>query len=195
MAAYVDWVDGVLIHVGNAPRPAVIHAIKQAAIEFCDRSRAWIYEHPQIELIANELQYQLIEQPTESAISYVWSLRGRNGYCCDERDNPRYHYESPDMIVIDNEKPFAKNIRPLVSLVPRQNSLECPDFIFDRYFEAVQNGAVAYLQMQPEREWSALNMAQFHQGEYERWIDRAKDHISQGFGKAKPRNIVKPHYF
>ena len=195
MAAYAEWVDGVLIHTASAPRPAVLHAIKQAVIEFCDQSRAWMYEHPQIDLVDGESHYQLADQPTESTICYVWSMRGRKGYCCNERDNPRYHYESPDLIVIDDEKPLEKTITPLVSLKPRQNSLECPDFIYDHYFEAIQKGAVAYLQMQPERSWSNPNVAQIHQAEYERWIARAKDQVNQGFGKAKPKNTVKPHYF
>lgn len=197
MAAYSDWVDAVSIHLENCPRVAVIGAVKSCVIEFCDKSHAWIFEHPEVTLVDGENRYQLVDMPNDSSICKVWGLRGHNAYSCDERDNPRYHYEHPDLIVIDDELSVSSTlttITPLLSLKPRQSALDCPDFIADDYFECILNGAVAYLQMQPTADWSQPNMAAVHQAEYLAGIERARSRLADGFGKAKPRYRVQPQY-
>ena len=192
MAAYVDWVDGVLIHVGNCPRPAVLHAIKQAVIEFCDRSRVWLFEPVGIELMVDQNRYEIEDQPTESTICHLWDAYTERRDC-----DVNIHYESPNILVVKPKKNgqfIPYKVAPLLSLKPRQNSLECPDFIYDDYFEVIQNGAVAYLQLQPERPWSQFNMAQFHQLEYERGIDRATQKINEGLNRPKPSYRVKANF-
>lgn len=194
MAAYTDWVDAVAIHLSECPRAAIIVAVKSCVIEFCDKSRAWVFEHADIQLTDGDDRYQLSGLPNESTICHVWSLVGRKAYAANRCEQHFYHYEHPSWIVIDEDRPTLDVIKPFVSLKPRQTSLDCPDFIADDYFEVITNGAVAYLQMQPSVEWSQPNMATVHQAEFLAGIERASRRLEDGFGMARQSHRVKPQF-
>lgn len=191
MAEYSDWVDAISVHLPNCPRVAIIHAVKQTVIEFCERSLAWVYQCEETALIDSGA---ILDLPINSTICHTWALQGRTEiHCCG--NDPAFFVEPPNLLQFDDpERLTLTSIKPLVSLKPTQDALSCPDFIALDYFDGIASGAVAYLQQQPREEWSAPNMVQIHLQRFEAAITRGVRKRNNGFGKSKACATVKSHY-
>ena len=191
MAEYQDWVDNIVIHLRDCPRSVIVDAVRQAVIEFCERSHIWVYDCPEVEVVADELRYAL-ELPLFTSICHVWTLKGREFVreCC----KPDFRVEHPDQVVFAQPTDL-KTLRAVVAVKPRRTSQTCPDFMVDDYFEPIASGAVSYLQMQPSSPWSQPNMAVAHQQIFENGVAQAINKRNRGFHLEPVRKSTRPHYF
>jgi hypothetical protein len=87
-----------------------------------------------------------------------------------------------------------KQLAVVVSLTTKQDSLTCPDFLYQNYHDAIVSGAVASLQMMPARAWSEPNMAAVHQQNFDDFVKKAISDRDDGFGLARRPTRVRPHY-
>lgn len=198
MAEYADFLDGISIHLPKCPRPIILNAIKHSAKKFCNESRIWVMDVPDIDVTPDNRIYPL-DVPSEASICYVHSLHGRDGvgdaFGRGKRMAAlRYHIDHPNMLVIDEQYVQGQTLKPVVSLKPMQNALTCADILFDEYYDAIVAGAVAYLQMQPVTNWSVPNMSQIHLAVFDEAIDTARQSLNRGFGISEPNYRTRPSY-
>jgi hypothetical protein len=194
MAEFSDWVDVVSIHLAACPRVVVIDAVRTVAIDFLERTRAWVYDCPVLTFDSTQAEY-FLDLPSQAVLAHVWSARGRK-YIKDQSTEPEYHIQYPDILILqDPAKVRLLDFSPVVSLKPKHDALSCPDFLLGDYRQAIASGAVAYLQMQPSQTWSQPNMAAPHQAFFEQAIVHAIQRRDQGFGLVRTANRVRPHFF
>ena len=203
MAQLDDFVDGISIHLGNSdasnvPRIAVVFAARQALKKLCDESFAYIVNafDPLIDidrpLTDSDLSLTRLNKrcelnlPANTHIIKVWRLTDNR--CEHERwlDSAEYGY--PNIINLDDKQRHTDNV--VVSLSVAQTTEECPDYLFNKYYDGLLSGTIAYLQMMPNREWAVPNLAQDHYALFERAIQKAKSDVSNGFLKDRPMNEI-----
>ncbi len=190
MVEYSELVNGVSIHVSNCPERAIVDALRHVVRDFCKRTKAWVYDNPALVIEEGKLEYALT-LPTDSAVFHLWGLDGRNGSYAALQN---VYLSSPDKLIFTKQPSSSKSIKPLLSLIPSVKSTEFPSHIRETYEEYLISGAVAYLQVQPFREWSLPNASQVHQNKYEQGIIEAKRLRDEGLGISRARSRVRAQY-
>ena len=190
MVEYSELVNGVNIHIGACPEIVVIDALRHIVRDFCKRTKVWIYESPELITEEGKLSYELT-LPDQSRVFHLWGIDGRRGEYQALQD---IYLSLPGTLVFNKQPSTAKTFKPLVSLVPTVKSISFPEHIREAYEEHLISGAVAYLQMQPFRDWSEPNAAQAHQNKYELGIMEAKRLRDDGLNISKSRTRVRARY-
>lgn len=190
MVEYSELVNGVSIHVSNCPERAIVDALRHVVRDFCKRTKAWIYDSPELVVEDGKLIYELT-LPIDSAVFHLWGLDGRSGRYTELQN---VYLDPPINLVFTSQPSSSKAIKPLLSLMPSVKSTEFPSHIRETYEEHLISGAVAYLQIQPFREWSLPNASQVHQNKYEQGIIEAKRLRDEGLGISRARSRVRAQY-
>lgn len=189
MVEYSELVQGVAIHLSQCPERVIVDALRHVVRDFCKRTKVWVYENPNIEILEGQLSYALT-LPDQSAVFHVWGLNGRDG----SYSQLQYVYLDSANLAFTKQPSTSKVFKPLLSLIPTVKSTEFPSHIHETYEEYLISGAVAYLQMQPFRDWSLPNASQIHQSKYEFGIVEANRLRDEGLGISKARGRVRPQY-
>lgn len=200
MAELAQFEDSVTFHVKTCPRPIILSALKTVIMDFCKQSRIWVFDCDEITTTATDNKYQL-NIPTDAAICYVHSFNGRHEiHPCNtrsqRRDLPLYHLQHPDTLVLDR-----KNLKPdlkynlVVSLMPRQDALDCADIIYDKYKSTIVAGAVALLQLQPDTTWANAASAASQYALFAQGVADAQQDLKDGLELAAPDYRTTPYYF
>lgn len=175
MANYSAFLQEVLPEVPGVPRMVAINAIRNAAIEFCQRGMVWHYEVATFQAIALQADYVSgteFNLPANSLISQLNFVYYDNNKLIttnqDRLDNISYHWRSRDpalptrAYMIDTttlrfvDTPLevtTDGIDMGVFLKPDRTSTAIADDIFDQYLEEIAGGAVARILMQGARPW------------------------------------------
>ena len=203
MAQLDDFVDGVSVHLGNAgasnvPRIVVVFAARQAFKRFCDESHAYIVSAfdplSDVDRLVTDLNVPMtrlgkqctLTLPEHTHIVKVWRLT--DGCCEHDRSLASSVYIYPNIINLDDKNRKTDNV--VVSLSVDQATETLPDYLFNRYYDGLLSGTVAYLQLMPNREWSEPNMAQAHMMVFEETILKARIDVSSGFLKDRPKTSI-----
>ncbi|EOG9726767.1 hypothetical protein U2E72_13100 [Acinetobacter baumannii] len=178
------------IHVSPCPEQAIIDALKHITRDFCKESLVWVHDCKTATPAALNDQFILeLDTPENSIIVHVWGIEGRSGnYHTNQSD---YFFSLPNKLTFSKA---VKDVKPIVSLMPSQKSNEYPDFISEYFEDYIIAGAVAYLQLQPYREWSQPNAAGPHQQKYLDGIQSAIQLRDNGLNLARKRARVVPRY-
>ena len=189
MAKHEDLSSLVAIHVSPCPEQAIMDALRHVVRDFCKKTKGWIYEAPALNGEPDTSNYEMLI-PEKSVAIHIWGIDGRKGQYQDSSD---YYLAFPNQLNFNNKAP-SKQIQPLISLMPSSNSDEYPDYLAEYFDDHIVSGAVAYLQMQPFREWSQPNASQVHQNKYEQGIIEAKRLRDEGLGISRARSRVRAQY-
>lgn len=198
MARYEDWLDGINLTIasrvdsaGNVPRVIVIHAVRSAVRELLSRSKLWVHRPNSI---VRSGDYAYVVMPRDTYI--VKATYPDND--CQGWLNNHISVSHPNKIVfsgLSDDKVEGTDLSNLeVALSVTQRSLECPMFIFDRYYDGIVSGAVAMLQLMPGKAWSEPNMAAAHAQLFEQVIKQATIDADHGFDKPKARLSVPANF-
>lgn len=216
---YTTLLPEVAPHANGAPEPIVINAIRNACIEFCERSWCWQIDTPPM-AVANKVQdYGLVASlPSQSAIASI--MYGYfNGKPIDPITKEEVNLKFPNWKTQLGQKPMrylAGDVMTKVSLIPIPNtnlptggttsvvpdglfftlalkptraSTGLPDFIVERYLEDIANGAIFRMAAIPGRGWSNANMALARKKLFDDGIANARQDSSKSYTRANLRNI------
>ncbi|MDO8310528.1 MAG: hypothetical protein Q7T25_01165 [Sideroxyarcus sp.] len=209
IVSYQSLVDGGHLDVPGVPEPVAINALRKAAIEFCDRSRAWVTDHDPIDLIAEEATYQF--SPNNGTVvvrvEEAW-VSGKDISPTTRLDVQRYanwtsltgtptHYlqENTEEIILF-QKPassMAEALTMKVSLKPSRRSTGIEGWLVEKYLDEIVHGALWRLLEMPSKPWSEGNSAMYHKGAFDAAIISAQLAAQKGLGKAPLR--TRPQYF
>lgn len=207
---YTNLYDEVLPDVPGVPVNVALHAIRNACIKFCERSKIWVVDHDPVAAIANESVYQF-EPPNGAVVCDVSTVRFdgvdidpttqldlRNEY----RNWPsltgtplRYLQENTEELILF-PKPNASLANALtmkVALKPTRKSTGIEGWIIEKYQEELAHGAKAKLFAMQKKPWSSGDLAGYHAGMFESAIAAAKLSVAKSLGRARLR--TNPQFF
>ena len=196
MAQFDDWVDGVNTYIAtqagsaaNVPRIIIVHTIRSAVKKLLTDSKIWVHQpHTTIERMTD----RLLMIPRDTFICKLWQIRENS--CLTHYMT----YSFPNIVHLNKlseRDRVSKDLKYLeVSLSVTQSSLECPMFVFDRYYDGILSGALANLQAMPGKAWTDPSMVAYHREIYESAIITAKSDVSSGLNRQKSANSIPANY-
>lgn len=204
---YEVFYDEVLPDVHSVPLPVALRAVRNAAIEFCDRSHVWDVDHAEIAVSAADSTYDLAP-PAETVVAKItqaWfegnpldpttpgELHNEFGEWTAITGTPtRYLQRSSGEVTLFPipDADGALNLR--MSLKPTRTSTGLESWIAEKYLEEIAHGAKARLFAVPKAEWSDGNLAVFHQNKFEAGVTDAVLDVEQGLVQSSLRISVTP---
>lgn len=210
MTEYTAFLSRVIPFVRECPENVAIDAIRNATIEFCERSHWLHYRHDPITLLEGIAQYEL-EPPDEHDIVGVldmW-LNGKRltptvhddlvrafGDDYSLRSGTPQFYTTVDPIEVtfvdtpDRMMPNA--VTALVALAPGRDSFDCNDTLYQRFLEPIAQGALHRLKDMEGMPWSNPNQALRHRALYVAGITAATVARQRGGNGVRAERIMRP---
>lgn len=196
----------ILAEMPGCPLPTVRLMLNRAGIELCERGRAWQPEMEPISVVPGRWRYE-VDLPPGARIAVIDSVRldGRplNGLN-DSRNAQQWgRIAGPPMryallpgwveIGLDPEPVQIGTLTMSASLLPTLDAAELPDDLVSRNFEALAEGAKAFLKRMPNQPWSDPGGAVASYQLFQRHIDTAR--IAAEYGRTAGSLSVKPRPF
>ena len=205
---YSDFTDHVKPECGGAPDFLIERAVRDTAIDFCQRTGVYIPEPEFITIISGVNEYavtlpvgtelnhivDIFDNKTAlQPISYNELIRRLGNET--EKGKPRYYAQR------DNTDFFVAPIpdkndsfRVLYSVKPTSTSTSIPDTIGKEHRETIVHGAVYRLQMMSGQPFADGGAAQANRMLYEREVGRTVRQVRYGFSggtlTCKPRAFI-----
>lgn len=196
----------------GCPDVVAIEYLRDAVIEFCDRSWYWAEELSPINTVANTATYTLSAPSGESIISSIISVSHKDTVLKrrtetemdrlisgwkDEGGLQANSYTSTVVNVI-RLYPYPTDsvtgaIKARVALKPSRTATTIPQSIYDNYLEAIAAGAKSRLMAMTNQPWSNPAMSAYYQSIFDRGITSAKIVFVRGFNNS-PINLVSSYY-
>lgn len=208
MKYFTDFYSAVLLHVGGAPFPLVNEKLIDAAREFCERTRCWRDVQT---FRTNGDEDELSCAPPDAAIlelEEVWFDGHKLARVPFKDVDPASWPEdwqrphsgiSPVCVSQANHNAIviapkaAGTVRASMFLIPTPDAQTLPDVLYDRFREAVANGAIARLCALPDQPYSDFNKAAAFTGLFEAACDQNFRFNKRGQQRAPTR--VRPSWF
>lgn len=203
MALYEAFFPYVLPEVPGAPEPAVVLAIRNACIEFCEKSLILTRDHDPVTLVQGIVDYDL-EPPTGYLVVKVqkaWlennildplapdfvrdaSVYNRLFTSYESAPNtPKYYLQKDERSITVwpvPEKRYPSGLTMRVALKPTRASTEIDDVIFEDYAETIACGALSKLMASAGKAYTNVEMAGVHAGYFQKGINVARQRAGHG---------------
>lgn len=197
MAQFDDWIDGINTYIAsradsasNVPRIIAVHAVRSVMREFLTESGVWVHK---TRTLSRSTEAWTLIIPRDTFICKIWQLHG-----CANHLSDQLYYEHPNIINLSdlssNDRKHEALDKLQVSLSITQDSLECPMFIYDKYYDGILSGALAALQVMPGKAWSEPSMVSYHQQAFSIAIRKAKADASNQFNRTKSSTTIPPSF-
>lgn len=214
MANVSDLLRYVLPDVPGCPIVMVENAILTAAIEFCDKSLYWTYDHDPITVVANVPEYEL-SLPDDSQLiqildtaklnnkdisqrTRVWLNNNVTNWQTLTQNQPEHFYIQRPWVIRLVGIPMVTSINGLVleiALKPTPTATTLPDVVFNEWFEAISYGARSKLMEMPGKEWSEPNTALKYGAIFDQRISDASAKQRAGFRRQDRNNKARARFF
>lgn len=188
------------------------HAVKNAAIEFCEKTDWWLYELSPITGVANQQDYTFASLPAGASVCRVVQadygnlpldpltddeLRGVFGIAWRSVDAgwPRFTTQINEDQISLVPAPSSASIAQLtafVSLRPTRASTGCDSSIYERWGEVVGQGALARLYATAGQPYSNPAAAAAYMAKFNVGCSEAKRMRMRGLGRAGGRVQMRP---
>lgn len=188
---WAKWFDEVLPDVPGCPQNVAQNAIKNAAIEFCDRSFVYIIDHPAISAAEDTGEYSWSPGSGLKVVrpEHVWydgkllipktrdEVAAANPYWPTWEGTPLYFLQEKLEKLIVVPRPTAALADAIVAKVavrPSRDAASIDDAIWEKYLEEIASGAKARLFAMKHKPWSDGQLATFHKQAFDDAISRAR---------------------
>lgn len=210
-APYDNFLPEVLPYVPECPELVALNAIRNAVIEFCNKSM-WLVSEQTFDLVGLQRDYQPLTLPVDTELVRVqdaWydhialkpageeDLKRLYGF--DWRvvtGRPAYYTQLlPDTICLcpiplQDE---AGAIDMIVAIMPVRSSTSCDTTLYERWLEGIACGAKARLMMLPQQSYSDAQAAMANKAMFNTAIGEARIERNRGMTRATLR--VRPPKF
>lgn len=185
-------VDRVRTNVPGCPTPAIITALREAAISLCETAKLWEYDMAAVGTEIGKATYRLVypddayplfirrglyepsddssiveikpktEQELERIYGPTW-LR--------QSGDPLYRLHRGDqsevVLVPTPDTSVAASLQFTLVLKPARDATRLPEFLVESHWQALSSGALAILQAQPNVEWRDVDRAAINADAYD----------------------------
>jgi hypothetical protein len=194
----------VLEKAPQCPEPTAIRNLRDAAIEFCRRTRVW-RETDTFDLTETceplapfeGTQNDESEDPDTDKGKRLdpamadWLDTEHSGWSVEEGTPKFVTQRVPNTVQITPWS--AGQLRLELILLPAQDTAELPDILIDTYPKEIADGALAAILALPKKEWTDLQTAAVHAGYFNDALGRFGARVPQGQQRARRRS--KPTFF
>jgi hypothetical protein len=206
--SYDEFFSWVLPEVANCPEITAIQAIRDTAIDFCEKTNIHQEDHDPITVIAKTSDYDLETPVTGTRIIRIMNawFKGDKleAAAPDQVLDPAVYnqriggytpsYSSPKYFI--QKDPVTMSLLPIpdatlasavtlrVSLAPLRTSVACEDFLFEQWVEPIAAGAVAKLQTSAGKPYSNPQAAQINQARYMAGVNAARQKATRGYTRS-----------
>jgi len=202
---WAEYADLILLDLPGCPIPAIIDAVRKAAIRFCRKSEVWWIDSSATDIIAGQSAYNCVVDDNNVKVSNVTKIKvaeqevepiSRAGWDDLEDDTARqplnYRVTAPNLVHLwpTPLQTISGAMVVRVVLQPSRTSLVGPEFLMDEHEEAITAGARAYLMLQPNKAWSNPQLAAVQWRNFEQKIDSARFKEERG-GTVAPLRKTK----
>jgi hypothetical protein len=204
MTAFADLYRLVLPFAKGASDPAMDNALRNAAIEFCQRTRVWQAMATPVSAVAEQSTYD-IPAPENAAVVKVLSMS--HDKCpvepksADELDmlnadwnaltgKPAYFTQMTPGEVILVPMPDTtgvNNVQMRVAYKPTIDAADLPDVLGEHYARDIAHGALAQLLLEPGERYLNPTMAAAYASMFENRIIEVNIQVSKAFSRAPVR--------
>lgn len=203
-----EFLPNIRIYAPGVADPTAYFAIRQSAIEFCERTRIWHFED-EFEIAADDFE-SLLSPPSSviHEIDDVW-FNGKklrkvtpqklDELCPDWRSGDEKPTGEPSYITqtAPNEiilAPFGTGtVKLSLYLKPSQDAVEVPDFLADQYRETIAFGALGRILLIPNQSFSSPEMGAAFGSAFQQRLDGKSTKGISGQQRAPTR--TKASYF
>lgn len=166
MATFDTGLNQVLPYVEGCPDMLALLHLRNAAIEFCERSLVWQATLTPIVTVLNQRTYNFAPAlPADSVVAKLLSVR-RGGVPMTlasevAGDSPQAPLDTVgttalrSQLVLGMAPQAGQQLVARVALKPSQAAVDFDDGLFEQYIEAIAQGAIARLQAIPSKAWTA----------------------------------------
>jgi hypothetical protein len=188
IAEYSDFIKYVMADLPGCADAVLVQYLQQAGRKLCEESECW-KEEIDVNVVADQTEYSL-DTIDDTYIHKIAWVKIKSVSTDDFEDcpaiNPNYYTLKEDTTL----KFYTANA-PIVTITsgmrvkaiirPEFNSNELPQWIWDRYSEAIQNHCKWQLMKQPKKPWTDLQLSMKYEKEYYNCIAQAKMDINKQF--------------
>lgn len=204
MKAWSAFYPDVLPELPGAPLLLVDHWLRNAAIEFCERSKAHVVDLVAMNAVANQMAYTLVPlAETEIVeIKAAWFsgnklapkghtfLEDKYGDWTAAVGTPEYITQQASDVALLVPAPAASasgSIKIKAVARPAIAATGIHDWLFQQYRQALVAGCKAKMMAMDKVSWSSPDRVEYYLGQFEAAIDKATSAANSGFGKERPR--------
>ncbi len=204
MKAWSLFYPDVLPDLPQAPLPMVDHYLRNAAIEFCERSKCNVVRLTDLDSVADQMTYALtLAANTElveiKSVRYLGEkldpaapvfLEGKFDDWESEIGTPEYYTQADSLNVMLVPAPDGANvagIRIRAATKPGSAATGVEDWLFSEYRLAICAGAKAKMMAELNKPWSNPDLVALNQGIFDGAIDAATGRATDGMVKSRPR--------
>lgn len=159
----------IVVHLPECPEPLMDNAIRNAAIEFCQRTLAWNEAMDAESVAATDLPYQVVGWPSGSVVCDILAMSvggkqvdQKNARTLDQRGDWRaetgavegYIQTAQDAFDLWPRPAEAVSVIVTAAFAPTKTADTLPDFLYHQYAEAIAAGALARLFVIPRQPWT-----------------------------------------
>jgi len=209
---YEEFLTEVMPYVRECPEIVAVNALRNAMIEFCDKSMLWQYEVDPIDVVAGTTEYTLALPPgtgiarimdlfhnghrlqprseTELASLYVDDWRSQQGEPC------YYTQRWPNVVILcpAPSTSILSGLDLIVALRPTRAGIAVDDFLFERWAEEIAFGARARIMAISGQPYTDQVQASYYRAQFESAIGKAKIELNRGLTRAvqhvRPPDLV-----
>lgn len=212
MKAWSEFYPDVLPELPGAPLPMVDHWLRNAAIEFCEESKALVLNLEPVDAVAEQMEY-LLPMPDDGGgtpvvlyelveivsarfsgekLTPIVPLELEKKYDDWEAEvGTPEHYTQADtfnILLIPAPTDAATDaIEVRAALKPTPSATGVSDWLFSQYRMALAAGVKAKMMALSGKPWSNPDMALFYSGVFADAISTATTRTSDGHTRATPR--------
>ncbi len=203
---FSDLVNRIAPSVPGCPQPVILTYVRSAAIDVCERTNAWRYEHATVTMTAGTYEYAFV--PESGAEVYSILTANLNGSeltpitlealhqmypkypssVAAERATPRFITQISPItfhvaLVPDNS---TDTIEMFVSQRPTKAATGMNEAVMDDNEDAIVHGALQHLLTLPERTWSDTELAAYHAKQFIFKVTERRARTNIGAVRAAP---------
>jgi hypothetical protein len=210
MAALTDFLDFVMIEAPGAGTDLVKQKILEACITFCERTKAYTYVLPAINVVAGQASYTLTPEAGYRITDVLKDGVVYNGTPLNPNDPVSLDFVfgdwrvagvvgPPDYYISDVARSAVTLVRTpdtsitgglvvTVAEAPIITATAVPDVLRERYHEAIKHGAVGALMAMAKRPWSNAAEATWHMQQFNAAIGGADIEKARGYTRRSLRS-------
>lgn len=209
--SYDEFLSWVLPDVPGCPEISAINAIRDATIEFCEKTLIHQVDHDPVTVIANIADYDLETPVTGTRVFKVMRAwyKGQQlhplapdmvrdpsiynqligDYTIQKSTPKNFIQKDPSSISLlpIPDQTLASAVTMRVALAPLRSSSSCADFLYENWVEGISDGAVARLKGMAGRPFSNPEAAISHQRRFLMEVNRARLISNQGYTRGNLR--------
>lgn len=158
--SYETFLPEVMPHVHNCPQEYAVNAIRNACIEFCDQTH-WLTCEPDAQtVLPNVKVYDVEFSKGVMPIRLEW---------LKINDLPAHGHLTKNNQVVLRDKPSTRLFNALTmrfAVRPTRSSTTVDESLYDRWAEAIANGALARLYAVPAQPFSNPDMGVYRSSKF-----------------------------